>query len=111
MAEFYRQLLGWEYAPDHGDYDPDGDDWLVLVPPHGGPRLAFQRSDQPVAPWRSTARIHLDVDVTDLTAGHEHVLACGGRPLTGTPTEEGHADDLFRVYTDPVGHPFCLTQS
>jgi catechol 2,3-dioxygenase-like lactoylglutathione lyase family enzyme len=45
LAEFYRRLLGWTYAQDHETTDPAGDDWLVLLPPRGGPRLAFQRSD------------------------------------------------------------------
>jgi hypothetical protein len=111
LAEFYRRLLAWRYLPGHEDDDPAGDEWLALVPPHGGPRLAFQRSDRTVTPWRETARVHLDVAVPDLTAGHERVLACGGVALTGTPQQEGHPDDLFRVYADPVGHPFCLTQA
>jgi hypothetical protein len=48
--------------------------------------------------------------VPDLAAAHEHLLACGARPLTGSPAEEGHPDDLYRVYADPVGHPFCATE-
>jgi hypothetical protein len=32
------------------------------------------------------------------------------RPLTGSPAEEGHPDDPYRVYADPVGHPFCATE-
>ena len=110
LAEFYRRALGWGYAPGHEDGDPDGDEWLVLLPPGGGTRLAFQRSTAAVAPWREDARVHLDVAVVDLTAAHDHLLACGARPLTGTPAEEGNPGDMFRVYADPVGHPFCATQ-
>jgi Glyoxalase-like domain len=110
LAEFYRRALGWEYAPGHEDDDPAGDDWLVLLPPGGGARIAFQRSDRPVPPWREVARVHLDVAVADLTTAHEHLLACGAAPLSGSPGDEGHPDDLFRVYSDPVGHPFCTTQ-
>lgn len=51
LAEFYRRLLGWAYATGHEFADPVGDDWLVLLPPGTGARLAFQRSDQPVRPW------------------------------------------------------------
>ncbi len=110
LAEFYRRVLGWSYAPGHGDADPEGDDWLVLLPPHGDTRLAFQRSDAAVAPWPQGARVHLDVAVPDLAAAHEHLLECGARPLTGTPAEEGRPDDPYRVYADPAGHPFCATQ-
>lgn len=56
LAEFYRHLLGWSYAPGHAAADPEGDDWLVLLPPHGGTRLTSQRSDTAVAPWPQGAR-------------------------------------------------------
>jgi hypothetical protein len=111
LAEFYRHLLGWAYAPGHESADPAGDEWLVLVAPRGGPRLAFQRSPAPVMPWRQTARVHLDIAVAALDAAHDHFVACGARPLTDTPEREGHPDDLFRVYADPVGHAFCATQT
>ncbi|MTD15244.1 VOC family protein [Nakamurella sp. YIM 132087] len=110
LAEFYRSVTGWPYAPGHQDDDPDGDDWLVLLPPGGGTRLAFQRSDGAVPPWPGIGRAHLDLAVPDLEAAHVHLVTCGARALTGTPAEEGRPDDLFRVYADPVGHPFCLTQ-
>jgi hypothetical protein len=51
LAEFYRQLLGYEYRP--GDEppgpeapDPAGQDWLVLVDSAGKTRLAFQQVKQ-----------------------------------------------------------------
>ncbi|MCB7135557.1 VOC family protein [Cellulosimicrobium marinum] len=109
LAEFYRSLLGWEYTPGAEDPETARDDWLTLEPPApGGPRLAFQRSDAPVRPWPGGARVHADFTVPDLAAAHDHALACGATPLTGTPEEEGHPDDPFRVYADPAGHPFCL---
>jgi hypothetical protein len=110
LAEFYRRALGWAYAPGHETVDQDGDEWLVLLPPAGGTRLALQHSTAAVAPWPQGARVHLDVAVPDLVAAHEHLVGCGARPLTGSPAEEGHAEDLFRVYADPAGHPFCATQ-
>ena len=55
--------------------------------------------------------MHLDVTVPDLDPVHEHLLACGARPLTGTPEDEGHPEDPFRVYADPTGHPFCVVAS
>jgi hypothetical protein len=44
---------------------------------------------------------HLDIRVADVDEAEPEVLALGARRLTG-----GGAD--FRVYADPVGHPFCL---
>jgi hypothetical protein len=108
-----QPLAFWEFTLDCPN--PDSEDWVALIPPHGGPRLAFQRSDAPVLPWPSGARTHLDLAVPDLTAAHEHLVACGARPLTGSPAEEGHPDDLYRVYADigrrpPVlRHPRQLT--
>lgn len=110
LAEFYRGLLGWAYAPGHGEVDPAGDEWLVLLPPAGGTRLAFQRSGAAVPAWGQVARIHVDIAVPDLAAAHERFLRHGAVPLTGTPAEEGRPDDPFRVYADPVGHPFCATE-
>lgn len=108
LAEFYRRALGWDYAPGHETTDPAGDEWLELVPPGGGPRLAFQRSHAEVVPWRHGARVHVDVAVPDLGAAHEHLVACGAVALSGTPEQEEHPDDPYRVYADPVGHPFCV---
>jgi hypothetical protein len=48
LAEFYRQLLGWQYRPGdeppaHGEVDPRGQDWLVLLDSTTNYRLAFQQ--------------------------------------------------------------------
>jgi hypothetical protein len=45
-------------------------------------------------------QIHLDVVVPDLDAAEAEVLANGARRLADSGS--------FRVYSDPVGHPFCL---
>ena len=108
LAEFYRQLLGWQWAPGHEEPDPDGDEYILIVDPDRPVRIGFQRSDAAVPPWRAGAIVHLDLEVDDLAVGHEEAVRLGARPLTGTPEEEGHPEDPFRVYADPVGHPFCL---
>jgi hypothetical protein len=82
----------------------------VLLPPGGGTRLAFQCSPATVPPWPQGTRVHLDVAVADLATAHDHRVGCGARPLIGSPAEQGHAEDRFRVYADPVGHPFRATQ-
>jgi hypothetical protein len=46
--------------------------------------------------------MHLDFDVKDLDVAEVKVLALGA-----TKAEFQSATN-FRVYLDPVGHPFCL---
>ncbi|MEJ6490498.1 VOC family protein [Leucobacter sp. USCH14] len=96
LAEFYRGLLG-------GDVRPDGEDWVNLEIDGLGARLAFQQSPGYVAPtWPSDdgdQQAHLDIQVDDLAGVHDRVLALGARHL--------ESRDTFRVYLDPVGHPFC----
>jgi predicted enzyme related to lactoylglutathione lyase len=98
LAGFYGRLLDWPVPAD-----ADGD-WVNLEPPGGGPVIAFQRAVGFVAPtWPAPdvqQQLHIDFDVTDLDAAHERAVALGARLLDTQQT--------FRVYADPVGHPFCL---
>jgi predicted enzyme related to lactoylglutathione lyase len=100
LAEFYRALLDW--GPAKSEYDGH---WVSLTNPRGGPRFEFQRVDDYRAPdWPSAGRpqqAHLDLDVPDIDAAHDRVLALGAKLLDDSPKS-------FRVYVDPVGHPFCL---
>ena len=47
-------------------------------------------------------QLHLDIRVDDPDAVETEVLARGGHRL---PAER---ETGFRVFSDPVGHPFCL---
>ena len=109
LAEFYRQLLGWVYADGHEEPDPEGDDFLLLIDPDrpGAARVpALGRDGRRRGGW---ARGCTSTSTsTTWTSGTTDAVRLGARPLTGTPEEEGHADDPFRVYADPSGHPFCL---
>ena len=100
LAEFYRAVLDWE-APETAE---DGH-WVTLANPAGGAGLAFQRvPDYRPPAWPSAEnpqQLHLDLNVTDLGAAHERVLGLGAKLLDDRPK-------TFRVYADPVGHPFCL---
>ncbi len=113
LARFYGRVLGWELEPTA---DPD---WATLVPPGGGlspenpdgrTTLAFQRIEDWVAPtWPGGAhpqQFHLDLTVADIDAAEPAVLAAGARVHAHQPSENGG----FRVYLDPVGHPFCLVR-
>ncbi|WP_284748171.1 VOC family protein [Amycolatopsis sp. RTGN1] len=100
LARFYRAVLEWD-APDVSD---DGH-WVTLANPAGGAGIAFQRvPDYRPPAWPSAdnpQQLHLDLNVTDLEAAHERVLGLGAKLLDDGP-------ETFRVYADPVGHPFCL---
>lgn len=98
LAEFYAAITGWEIEDDIGRW--------VQLRSDGGATIAFQEAPDYQAPvWPSADRpqqAHLDFDVDDLDAGEEQVLALGARKAEFQPGRN------FRVYLDPVGHPFCL---
>ena len=103
LAEFYRALVG-------GDIDgAAGDDWVNLRD-GGTVLLSFQQAADYRAPdWPGTERgqqFHLDVTVDDVDEAEQQVLGLGARR---TELQPGIAEDAnWRVYLDPVGHPFCL---
>ncbi len=111
LAHFYSRLLDWpvEDGADEG--------FATLQPPGGGvtpenpdgrATLAFQRIEDWVAPtWpggEHPQQFHLDFSVGDIDAAEPQVLALGARLHAHQPSEDGG----FRVFLDPVGHPFCL---
>jgi catechol 2,3-dioxygenase-like lactoylglutathione lyase family enzyme len=117
LAEFYRELLGYQYQagdemPPAGEDDPRGRDWLVLTHPSGAPRIAFQQvADLPHSSWPDAVtpqQLHLDFTVADrpaLLLQHERALDLGASLLLDR--SEDPAEELF-VYADPDGHPFCI---
>jgi hypothetical protein len=112
LAEFYRDLLGYEYRPGHETPDPDGDDWLVVRHPSGSPRIAFQQvAELPRATWPDIEvpqQVHLDFTVADvaaLDAQHGRALELGAQLLLDRSDD---AEEPLRVYADPMGHPFCI---
>ncbi|WP_211303683.1 VOC family protein [Pseudosporangium ferrugineum] len=98
LARFYTELLGM-----HVVHDEDG--WVVIRTDSDGPGLAFQKAPDLVPPqWPDPARpqqFHLDVRVDDIEKAEQRALAAGAERLDGQ-------GDTFRVYADPIGHPFCL---
>ena len=100
LAEFYTALTGWPADPED-----IGSEWVQLIS-DGGMTLAFQRADEWTPPsWPGGAhpqQAHLDLDVADLDEGEQQVLALGARKAAFQP------GTTFRVFLDPVGHPFCL---
>ena len=117
LAEFYRQLLGYEYRPGDeppppGTRDPAGQDWLVLQDPASNARLAFQQVDRlPASTWPDDAvpqQLHLDLSVAsvdDLVDQHERARSLGARVLYD---RIDHPVEPLYVFADPAGHPFCI---
>jgi catechol-2,3-dioxygenase len=102
LAAFYAELVG-------GRVEVDDDEWVDLAREEG-PALSFQRvADYRPPVWPDPARpqqYHLDISVprAQMDEAEQQVLALGAKLLE---------DDLggsrnWRVYADPVGHPFCL---
>lgn len=117
LAEFYRQLMGYEYRPGDdppppGEPDPAGGDWLVLVDPAGKARLAFQQVEQLTpSTWPDDGvpqQLHLDLSVPtrdELVAQDQRAHSLGARLLYD---RFDHPVEPLYVYADPAGHPFCI---
>lgn len=103
LAAFYSTLTGRPVARTE-------DDWVQLES-DGSSALAFQLAPDYRAPqWpgqRVPQQIHPDFLVDDLDAGEQFVLGIGATK----PDPEPAHQPSFRVYLDPVGHPFCLVTS
>jgi catechol 2,3-dioxygenase-like lactoylglutathione lyase family enzyme len=100
LAVFYEQLLGMRRRYDNSD-------WVTIGADGDSPDVAFQRIDNYQSPrWPDPghpARLHVDVMVDDLDVAEAKVLALGATLLEGSDKPIG-----YRVYADPIGHPFCL---
>ncbi|WP_326689960.1 VOC family protein [Streptomyces sp. NBC_01795] len=105
LAEFYAAVLGWKVEESE-----DEQDWVEVLSPDSGRQLAFQESPGYIPPqWPSLEhgqQFHLDFDVpkAGIEEAEREVLALGARLVQG----DGDGARGFRVYLDPVGHPFCL---
>lgn len=111
LAEFYRQLLGYQYRPGH-ETPTDGEDWLVVHDVDGNNRLGFQLIDDLTpSTWPDNAvpqQLHLDMlvdSVEELEAAHQLALSLGATVRYDRSDDE---QEPLRVYADPSGHPFCI---
>lgn len=104
LAGFYSALTGMEVEP-LGDFPPEDVTWIELLN-EGRPTIAFQKVPSFVPPtWPEgfvPQQLHLDFDVDDLDEGERKALALGAVKAAYQPGQD------FRVFLDPVGHPFCL---
>lgn len=104
LARFYSALTGIAVETRPG-YAPE--DLINVDLMHDSlPVLSFQKIENYVAPtWPDgivPKQMHLDFEVDDLDEGEHHVLSIGAQKADYQPGE------TFRVFLDPVGHPFCL---
>jgi hypothetical protein len=104
LAHFYASLLELDVEPLDG-FLPEDVTWLE-VQKDGVTVLGFQKVANYVAPtWPEgpvPQQLHLDFHSDDLDKDETHALAVGARKTEFQP------GDTFRVFLDPVGHPFCL---
>lgn len=104
LAGFYAEMTGRPVKPDSTEH------WAGIE--LGELELAFQRIEDYRAPqWpdgEHPKQFHLDFEVDDMEAEHTRVLALGATMQQESTDGEGYG---WRVYTDPVGHPFCLCRN
>lgn len=104
LARFYADLLGWPMQTG-------GLGFATVAPPDGVAYLGFQTSEgyrEPVWPnveGEQQMMLHVDVEVSDLSAAVADAVAKGAREATHQPQTD------VRVMLDPAGHPFCLYAS
>ncbi|MHB8380397.1 MAG: VOC family protein [Acidimicrobiales bacterium] len=107
LATFYAALTGLDIEP-LGDFPPDDVTWIELLN-DGRATIGFQKVPAFVPPtWPEGAvpqQLHLDFSVEDLDDGEAHALRLGATKADFQPGES------FRVFLDPVGHPFCLVRA
>jgi hypothetical protein len=97
LAAFYANITG-------GEVTFVDEEWATVDGPNG--RIDFQTAPGYRPPtWpdpASSMQMHLEFAVDDLDATEARVLAAGASKFDFQPGEH------WRVYADPVGHPFCL---
>jgi hypothetical protein len=103
-ADMHAEAQFWSQALDIPIVHRS-DDWTTIE--GRGVRLAVQLAPDHVPPlWPDPTRpqqLHLDIEVDDVDAAEQQVLALGATRLEDPPDAQH-----FRVFADPAGHPFCL---
>lgn len=107
LAKFYALLTESEIA---GVHEVDGEPHWVVIGSNDKAILAFQHVKNYKSPtWPEgpvPMQTHLDIDVKDLDAAEALVLSNGATKPEFQPG--GTKPNAYRVFLDPVGHPFCL---
>jgi predicted enzyme related to lactoylglutathione lyase len=98
LARFYGELMGMEITYEgHEGALIAGEGKSVMFQQIAG--YQPPRWPDPTYPQQA----HLDIIVGDLDTGETRALELGASRLEG-------GGETFRVFADPAGHPFCLTE-
>ena len=101
LAAFYSQVTGRAIVEDSGDN--------MAAITLGEVDLAFQRVEDYRPPrWpddEHPKQFHLDFEVDEIEPEQRRVVKLGATLQKDFIGPEGYG---WQVYTDPVGHPFCL---
>ncbi|GAB3659228.1 VOC family protein [Glycomyces tarimensis] len=104
LAAFYAAVTG--RAIKEGSHDH----WAGIQ--FGEIELAFQRVEDYRPPrWPSSEhpkQYHLDFEVDEIEPEQRRVIDLGATLRQDFIGPEGYG---WRVYTDPIGHPFCLCRN
>lgn len=104
LATFYSAVTGRPVKADSQE------DWAGIQ--FGEIELAFIRVEDYRAPqWPSSEhpkQFHLDFEVDNIEAEQIRVLTLGATLQQDSIGADGYG---WRVYTDPIGHPFCLCRN
>ncbi|MDZ7886627.1 MAG: VOC family protein [Mycobacterium sp.] len=101
MASFWSRMLDIAETQEHG-HDSG---WATVGSRRDNqPRLTFQRVPEPKA---GKTRIHLDIQVDSIDAGHRQVESLGG---TWSGVRHDYDEGAVMVMQDPEGHEFCIVE-
>jgi hypothetical protein len=108
LANFYGQITDWPINEEHTWLNEAGVVGWTQLKSDVGATIGFARVENYREPTWPEGDIpqqeHLDFEVDDLDVGEAEILKIGARKAEYQP------GDNFRVFLDPVGHPFCLVK-
>ncbi|WP_447644919.1 VOC family protein [Nocardioides zeae] len=98
-------LAAWWSAQTGATVEEEHDGWFVVLQLPGGPRLAFQKVDDPT-PGKN--RVHLDLGAAsgDLDAEVERLVDAGATLVA----ERSMGDFRWVTLADPDGNQFCVAE-
>jgi hypothetical protein len=108
LARFYAELLGLQVEP-LGEMKEEDVEWIRIQNEVGAPIMGFAKVENYIVPtWPEgpvPQQLHMEFSVADLDVAEAQAISIGATKHAFQP------GDTFRVYLDPVGHPFCLIEN